>query len=97
MSKITGTWFFFARDTAFNAASLEGEAASAVPDIKSAFALFMYSSSMSSTLSCRSAILPLYIKILLSVGLSISVNVSPSFSPFWHLEIWEISIPSFSK
>ncbi len=38
-----------------------------------------------------------YIRMLLSFGESISVKVSPSFSPFVHFEILEVSIPCSLK
>ena len=89
--------FFLASITAFNTASLDGLCANAVPETKIAFVFFMYSSSMSSTDNCRSAIQLRYIKILLSSLERISVKVSPSFSPLVHFEIWDVSIPSLSK
>ena len=97
ISKITFVLFFFASITALIAASLEGLSASAVPEIKIAFVCLMYSSSMSSTLNCKSAIQFRYIRILLSFGESISVKVSPNFSPFVHFEMREVSIPCSLK
>ena len=41
MSNITGVEVFFANCNAFKQASLDGELASAVPEIKSAFAFLM--------------------------------------------------------
>ena len=81
MSKMTGVPTRRATMAAFRAASRLGLSASAVPEIKRTLALAMYSGSISSTESCRSAMQLRYIKIELSEGLSISVNVRPSFSP----------------
>ncbi len=97
MSKITGTPFFFARTSALSAASLEGLSQRAVPEIRSALPEVIYSSSMSSTESLRSAASFLYISIELSVSERISVKVRPIFSPFLQRVTCEQSMPSFLK
>ena len=97
MSKITLVLFFLASITALIAASLDGLSARAVPEIRIALVFLIYSSSISSTWSCKSAMQLRYIKILLSFEESISVKVSPSFSPPVHLVMWDVSIPCSSK